>query len=270
MSVILCKREQVSHPYFLEVLGIHVYTSQELCYVIFHHPLLAMEDFMNPSLIEFIRNELDMGFTALKMERRMKGGENSDETLLLFLKECNYYTSGEINQLRQKISSFRKLPPLEYAKRKVDYLFDFKQYGKAIAGYEKILSDIRFSRMDPRFQGRIWNNLGACFARVSQFQNAMEAFEHAYEKTEDGTILEKIYHLSKLNPGLSLKEVYRLPMTAEKKEAWEQDLISAKERAKDSKEQERIRELFARDPIKRMEGAANLVESWKQEYRGMA
>ena len=25
MSVILCKREQVSHPYFLEVLGIHVY-----------------------------------------------------------------------------------------------------------------------------------------------------------------------------------------------------------------------------------------------------
>ena len=141
MSVILCKREQVSHPYFLEVLGIHVYTSQELCYVIFHHPLLAMEDFMNPSLIEFIRNELDMGFTALKMERRMKGGENSDETLLLFLKECNYYTSGEINQLRQKISSFRKLPPLEYAKRKVDYLFDFKQYGKAIAGYEKILSE---------------------------------------------------------------------------------------------------------------------------------
>ena len=133
----------------------------------------------------------------------------------------------------------------------MDYLFDFKQYGKAIAGYEKILSDIRFSRMDPRFQGRIWNNLGACFARVFQFQNAMEAFEHAYEKTEDGTILEKIYHLSKLNPGLSLKEVYRLPMTAEKKEAWEQDLISAKERAKDSKEQERIRELFARDPIKR-------------------
>lgn len=270
MSVILCKREQVSHPYFLETLGIQVYTSQELCYVIYHHPLLAMEDFVNQSLIDFIRNELDMGFTALKMERRIKGGENPDETLLLFLKECDYYTSAEINHLRQRISGFRKLSFLEYAKRKADYLFDFKQYGKAIASYEKILEDVRFPRMDVRFQGRIWNNLGTCYARIFQFQNAMEAFEQAYEKTEDSTVLERIYHLVRLNQGLSLNEAYRLTITAEKKAAWEQDLQEAKEKAKDSREQEKIKELFTKDPIKRMEGAAKMVDNWKQEYRGMA
>lgn len=270
MSVILCRREQASHPYFVEALGLHVYTSQELCYVIFHHPLLALEDFMGQGLIDFIRNELDMGFTALKMERRMKGGENPDETLLLFLKECDYYTSGEINQLRQRISSFRKLPPLEYAKRKADYLFEFKQYGKAIAGYERVLEDIRYPRMDTRFQGRIWNNLGACYARVFQFQKAIEAYERAYEKTEDAAILERLYHISRLEPGYPLKEAYRLSVTAEKKAAWEQALLAAQEQAKDSKEQERIRQVFARDPIRRMEDAAKMVENWKQEYRGMA
>ena len=32
----------------------------------------------------------------------------------------------------------------------------------------------------------------------------------------------------------------------------------------------RIRELFEKDSVRRLDGAAALVEEWKQEYRGMA
>ena len=270
MSVIFCRKEHGSHPYFIESLGVHVYTSQELCYVIYHHPLLAMDDFINQNLIDFIRKELDMGFTALKMERRMKAGENGDETLFLFLKECGYYTSGEINGLRQKISGFRKLSSLEYAKRKADYLFEYKQYGKAIAFYIRILEDVRYARMDHGFQGRIWNNLGACYARVFQLGKAMEAYEQAYEKTGDQVILKNIHHLTKLNPKLSLKAEYQSAVTKEAMEAWEADFLEAGEEAKECKEQEKIKELFAKDPIRRMEEAGRMVEGWKQEYRGMA
>ena len=39
MSLLLCRRERVKHPFYIEVLGIHIYSSQELCYVIYHHPL---------------------------------------------------------------------------------------------------------------------------------------------------------------------------------------------------------------------------------------
>lgn len=270
MSVIFCRKEQVSHPYFIENLGVHVYTSQELCYVIYHHPLLAMDDFINQNLIDFIRKELDMGFTALKMERRIKAGENGDETLFLFLKECGYYTSGEINGLRQKISGYRKLPALEYAKKKADYLFEFKQYGKAIVSYTHILEDVRYARMDHRFQGRIWNNLGACYARVFQLEKAMEAYEQAYEKTNDGSILEKIYYLTRLDGKLLLKDDYASAVTEENRKAWEEDFQKAGELAKESKEQEMLKELFAKDPIRRMEGACEMVEGWKQEYRVMA
>ena len=270
MSVIFCRKEQVSHPYFIENLGIHVHTSQELCYVIYHHPLLAMDDFINQSLIDFIRKELDMGFTALKMERRIKAGENGDETLFLFLKECDYYTSGVINGLRQTISGFRKLPPLEYAKRKADYLFEYKQYGKAVSLYVRILEDVRFSRMDQRFQGRIWNNLGACYARVFQLGKAMEAYEQAYEKTGDEGILERIYHLTRLSPRLSIKAEYQQAVDGMKKDGWEEDFVRAGEEAKESKEQEKLKEMFAKDPIRRMEEACRVVEGWKREYRGMA
>ena len=47
MSLILCRQEPVEHPYYIDILGLHIYSSQELCYVIFHHPVLVMEDFLD-------------------------------------------------------------------------------------------------------------------------------------------------------------------------------------------------------------------------------
>lgn len=270
MSVILCRKEQVSHPYFLEVLGVNVSTSQELCYAIYHHPLLAMDGFVNENLIEFIREELKMGFTALKMERWMKSGENPDEMIFIFLQECDYYTTVEINKLRQQVTALRKLPSMEYAKRKADYLVGFKQYGKAIAGYEKILENMELFKTDDRFAGKVWNNLGACYARVFQFEKAMKAFGHGYDKLKDEGILEKMYHLTVLSPELELKEQYQQAVSEEQKVRWDADLEEARKQAGSSPEKERLEELFQKDPIKRMEGAAKLVENWKQEYRGMA
>ena len=68
MSLILCRQEPVEHPYYIDILGLHIYSSQELCYVIFHHPVLVMEDFLDRRLFEFIRRDLDMEYLAGRME----------------------------------------------------------------------------------------------------------------------------------------------------------------------------------------------------------
>ncbi len=270
MSVILCRKEQVSHPFFIENLGIHVYTSQELCYAIYNHPLLALDGFMDRNLVDFIREELDMGYTALKLERWMKSGENQDELLFLFLQECNYYTTTEISRLRQKVAALRKMPPLEYAKSKADYLFGFKQYGRAIAGYEKILESFLAQKADDAFLGKVWNNLGACYARIFQFDKALQAYDKAYGKLKDVAVLERIYHLSLLSPELGMKERYQSIVTEELKAAWDEDFAKAGEAAKQSEELKKLDEMFQKDPIRRMEGARQMLEAWKQEYRGMA
>ena len=64
MSLILCRHEPVKHPYYIDVLGIHIHSSQELCYVIYNHPILVMDDFIDELLIEFIRRDLDMDYLA--------------------------------------------------------------------------------------------------------------------------------------------------------------------------------------------------------------
>lgn len=74
MSLILCRNEPVKQPLYIEKLGVHIYSSQELCYVIYQYPLLALNGFVDENLVEFIAVQLDMGFLAVKMEKWMKGG----------------------------------------------------------------------------------------------------------------------------------------------------------------------------------------------------
>ena len=53
MSLILCRQEPVRHPFYIERLGIHIASSQELCYVIYQNPLLVLDGFVDDRLILF-------------------------------------------------------------------------------------------------------------------------------------------------------------------------------------------------------------------------
>ena len=69
MSLILCRQEPVTVPLYIEDLGIHLYSSQELCYVIYNNPLLVLEGFIDKRLTEFLRSELRMPFLAERVEK---------------------------------------------------------------------------------------------------------------------------------------------------------------------------------------------------------
>ena len=68
MSFILCRQEEVTHPLYIEALGVHIWSSQELCYVIYNYPLLAMDHFLDERLTEFIEKELRMTVLAARLE----------------------------------------------------------------------------------------------------------------------------------------------------------------------------------------------------------
>lgn len=141
MSLLLCRREPVKHPFYIEVLGIHIYSSQELCYVICNHPLLVMDGFVGKALYSFVKNELGMGFVAGRMEKLSETGSRPEEALYLFLTECDYCTEKESQRFRQTAAAYRSLPAPRYEKAVADYLFGKKQYGRASVRYEKLLAE---------------------------------------------------------------------------------------------------------------------------------
>lgn len=267
MSLILCRKEPVTKPYWIEALGIHIWSSQELCYVIFHNPLLVLDDFVGESLIDFIREQLDMPFLAGKLEKWAAAGEHTDDMLLIILQECFYYQSPEINQFRSQLMLYRKMHPAELGKLKGDYLFGLKQYGKAIEIYEKLLQLPRDQIVDERYLGTIWNNLGASYGRMFQLSQAWKALEMAYGYTRDQAVLKSLYHLTKIDDRFVLSERYRTLATEELRQEWDQELEAARDQAARSEDLKELEELFRKDPIRRMEGASRLVYGWRQEYR---
>lgn len=269
MSLLLCRQETVRHPFYVESMGIHLYSSQELSYVIYNHPLLVLDDFVGEELFRFLRDELNQGFLALKLERWLKSRENPDEVLFMILQECDYYSSPEISKFRQRVAAIRKKHPAEYKKMKADELFSMRQYGRAVRLYQELLDYPADAVVNDNFIGRIWNNLAACHVRMSRFSQAMEEYERAYLRTGQRQVLEQIYELTLLDKRLEPGERMKALFTDELKEACEKRAAKAREDATSSDQVRRIDELYEKDSLKRQEQTAQLLRRWKQEYRGM-
>ena len=271
MSLLLCRQEPVNNPYYIEVLDIHIYSSQELCYVIFNHPLLVMEEFVDNSLLDFIRRELDLPALAERMEKLMETGSRPEDVLTLFLLENDYYTEKEIMQFKAAAASYRKLPAGEYEKARADYLFEKRQYGRAAARYEKVLEELKEESREEQeaFRARIYNNLGAAYAQMFQFHKALAAYEKSYELREEKDVLKRIYFLSRFAPELEIKKIYRSQTGGEERKLWDQEADQAALDGEQAEEVRALRNLFKKDPVKRMNGAVSLVNRWRKEYRKM-
>lgn len=276
MSLLLCRQEPVKNPFYIEVLDIHIFSSQELCYVIFNHPLLVMDEFVDSALFDFIRQDLGLGTLADRMEKLMETGSRPEEILSLFLMECDYYTEKEIQQFKAVTASYRKMPAGEYEKARADYMFGKRQYGRAAVRYEEVLEGLedageagRDSREKEAFRAKLYNNLGAAYAQMFQFHKALAAYEKAYELGESRDVLKRMYFLDRFAPELEIKRVFTSQMKEEEKKQWDQETAQAALDGEQAEEVRALRNLFKKDPVKRMNGAVGLVGRWKQEYRKM-
>ena len=131
MGLILCHENQALRPYYIDDLGIHIYTIEQLCYCIYEYPLIAADGFVTRSLLDFITSELHL---YLRTE-----GIREDDLLISILGICDYYTSAEVDRFRTRMQELRKLKRAAFLKEKGDFLFGLHKYGKAIKTYMKFL-----------------------------------------------------------------------------------------------------------------------------------
>ncbi len=267
MSLLLCRQENVRHPFYVEALAIHLYSSQELSYVIFNHPLLVMDDFVNDALLAFLREELNLGFLALKIDRYLKGGGTTDEALVMILSECDYYSAAEVGKYRQLLANFRKKHPADYGKVKADELFSMGQYGKAASIYSELTAYPQDNFVDGEFLARVWNNLGTCYARMFKMDLAMDAYEKAYDSTGDESVLKMMVIISKIDENAPLKVGYQALVSQELEADCEENIARARLMADRDKRIKDLEELFDKDSVKRRAGEEKQIEAWKEEYR---
>ena len=267
MSLLLCRQEYARRPLYVELLGIHLFTPQELSYVIYHYPLLVLDGFINDSLLEFLREELNMGLLAVKLERWLKRQEKLDEALLLILQESGYYSGAEIGRFKHRLAELRRKPPAEFSKLKADELFAMRQYARAAQLYQELLDRPADSHVDDGFLCRVLNNLGACHAQTFRFDKAYEAYEKAYLKNGQEEMLERMYQLTLMDSRVKLGEHIQAEVSEEQKMAWARRFAEAQLHGAQSDGVMQLEMLFKKDSIRRQTGQTELVHRWKQEFR---
>jgi tetratricopeptide (TPR) repeat protein len=262
VGLILCREESVTRPLYIESLEVRLYSSYELCYFIYHFPLLALDHFLDDDLLRFLREDLDLGHLAAKLERGADMGEAPEGLLVAVLQECEYFTQREVDQFQKQLDVYRSLNEADYAKAKADAYVKRGQQKKAAILYEQMLKLTGKPYDRPKWRGEVWAALGAARARMFAFESAMEALDHAYKYLQSGDILKQMYVLTILEPTLTLDPGYMEIIGVAQIARWDQEVGRMQDEVRGDDKWGQIGEMD--------ETAVDaLLESWKQEYRSV-
>lgn len=267
MGVIICNKKQVKEPLYIESLDINIYSIEELAYLIYTHPILAMDNLINDNLFKFISESLELINLKNWILKIYRENRLNDDILYYILDASGFYTKNEIAKYKKKIENLRALSKYEFEKCKADYNFELRKYSKAIELYERILSLEKPDVKNIKFIGSIYNNLAAAYSKIFYFNKAYLNYRYAYECIQDKRILKYLVYLEKLGVE-AIEEVDSL-ITEKERLEWEKEFDNQRQEILASKEIENLKSIFNYDSIKRANLLKQKIFDIRQEYRAI-
>lgn len=184
------------HPYYVKLLGIRLYSAEELCYYIYNNLSLIDESFISQALLLFLREEVKMAETADKIERVYQTPADLDSALMVILRDTGYYNELEMARFQEKAMRLRKQNPLERIRERGDQLFSRGRYESAIREYSRILFMKRDMRLKPYFYAQVLQHMGASYMQLGLCDEALECLEASYKEAQEQLVLKQMYFLA--------------------------------------------------------------------------
>jgi hypothetical protein len=270
VGVILVGRNNPRERLYLENLGIHAETAEELSYLILKYPPLFLEGFVGEAFFAFVeRGALQ---PALARELRSYRGENarSEEVLARFLARSGYASPRQQSMFLQDAKEYLALPRERAELKRGDLFFALRKYGKAVGAYERALAD---DKLDRASKSRLLDREGAALANLFLSERAFDCFQEAYALGRDRNTIKRMYFLAETETDETLKARFRreLPeMRDSEKARWEEQLREVTTRGATGREAKEVADIFAeQDETKRRAREEKIIAQWREEYRSM-
>ena len=267
MGLILCENNAVKTPYYIGSLGIHVHSIEEICYVIVNHPLVALDDFVNETFVEFVKEQARPGMAGLQFARRYEDGMTDSELLVAILSLSGYYTVSEIDKFKGRLADIKQTPKYKILKDKGDQLFYMGKYGQAINTYKNAITEASYQKVPHDFYAGTYRNIGVAYTNLFDFDNAFEAFKTSYEYRKDEDLLKYIYFIAKEQPVLEKNEQYLSYIGDRVRPEWTEIYKKAKSQSMLSESVNEFAQHLATDSVKKNKYLAYTINTWKQDYR---
>lgn len=211
-KVILCVGEYAEVPYYVESIGLHLYSMEELCYYLTENAFLLDREIMNRNLVDWIDEQCGLK----ELGRTLYGFLNSASSVSIFvgaiLEYVGYVSKSEIEKLQNYLKENAHLTALEKEKAHADYLVANERYMQAQLEYHSLRQQV--SREEALLYAKICHNEGVAYAGMLRYKEASDCFYEAYEVSGEEQSLEEYLCATRLY----MQETEYVSMLADHKE----------------------------------------------------
>lgn len=188
--LILCKGTVAKEPYEMPFTGVKVYSLEELCYYIYNNIYSITEDFFEPSLAVWLREETGAVELANKMDKMIAAKESIKNYVVTLLCSCDYYREEEIRPMIDVADEIANLPLYKKKKMKADNYLRAGLYGRSLSEYRNLLHGSFAVNFTMEEYGDILHNQGIARFYTSSFEEAGRDFKEAFIRNNKRDSLE--------------------------------------------------------------------------------
>ncbi len=191
---------RANKPFYIDRVSLRIYSVEELCYIITENAELIEKDIFSRDLAIWLEGECGARELAAEIIKLI----TSDARLVQFVKvilECAPYISDEEkNEIYEIIRDMVSSDIYHRRKSHADFFLKKERYMPAIKEYEQLIETV--DEEEKFFLAELYHSLGIAKARLFIFNEAVDAFNKAYELDED----PKHEYMAKAAMRLSLSE----------------------------------------------------------------
>lgn len=183
-ELLYCHEPIAALPYYVEGIGINLYSMEELCYYIMGNTYLLDNSFMSEELCTWIEKQMGLYKLAEQLRDLMRGQGLLSEFVLAILEQTGYCTTKEMQDIILTIRQMEEKSDFECNKIRADQLMEKQKILAAIYEYKRLLDSPDSKEASALLCGNIWHNLGTAYARLFLFGEAANCYEQAYKLNE--------------------------------------------------------------------------------------
>lgn len=180
MSYDLCLLGQAKKPYYIENIRTGIYSLEELCFYLYHNMCLIDASIMNEGLCDWIRDELHLTKLYRQLYEQLEKNDGAAFFVLPIFREAGYLSHQKMREYQENLAKLEVQSEDMKQKLRGDYLVKEKMFARAVWEYRRILERRNPGKLGTQFYAGVWNNLGAAYAGLFQFEAAAECFWESY------------------------------------------------------------------------------------------
>lgn len=171
---ILCHEQKASEAYYLESIGKHIYTIEELCFYLWKYVHLLEKDSFDGKLIAWIREQLGMEPLSEELHLLIRRSASLEERIKVVFDSVCYMDEAGWEQYVKEVQAVSSMTVFERRKKRADDLVRNRRYYSAMQEYEQLLGEPEGK--EEQTAAVIYHNMGVASSRMFRFKQGSEYF----------------------------------------------------------------------------------------------